>query len=196
MTIREQVVNNNSNNKHFRERGDDLHKYHVNEEIRADSMLVINHVGENLGVLSKYKALSAAEEAGLDLVQVGEKDGQIIAKIMDFGKFLYMKKKQLADAKKHQVIIQIKEIKIRPQIEEQDYKTKLNHAEKFFKEGKKVKFTLQFKGREVTMMEDLGTKLFARITNDLAARDLGVLVEEKEGRSGSLWSKIYGLKEK
>lgn len=167
------------------------HKYPVNELIKADKVMVINAEGENLGVLSKQQALMRAQESGLDLVQVGEKDSAIIAKIMDFGKFLYEKKKQMSESKKHQKIILIKEIKIRPNIGDQDYLTKLNHAAQFFLDGKKVKFTLQFKGREITMMEDLGNKLFERISRDLAAKNVGTLVEEKDNRSGAFWSKIY-----
>ncbi len=171
-------------------------KYTVNEAIRASSLLVIGPEGENHGLLSRSQALAMAEEAGLDLVQVGEKDGMIVAKVMNFGKFLYTKKKQMSDSKKHQKIIQIKEVKMRPNIGDQDYKTKLNQAEQFLSDGKKVKFTVQFKGREISMSEDLGQKMFARITQDLTARNIGTLVEEKESRSGALWSKIYGLKEK
>lgn len=169
-------------------------KYSVNDLIRARVIIVINEHGENLGELPRERALAMADEVNLDLVQVGAKDETPIAKIMNFGKFLYEKKKQLSDSKKHQKVIQVKEIKIRPNIGDQDYKTKLNQAEQFFKDGKKVKFTLQFKGREVVMSEDLGSKLFARITKDLHDRNVGTLVEEKEGRSGMFWSKIYFVK--
>ena len=169
-------------------------KYLINEEIRGESVLVIGGKGENHGVVSKRQALTLARESNLDLVQVGEKDGTPIAKIMNFGKFIYEKKKQLGEAKKHQKAIQIKEIKIRPSIEEQDYKTKLNKAEEFFKDGMKVKFTVQFKGREVPKMEDFGTKLFERISKDLAAKGFTNLLEEKESRGGVIWSKIYFLK--
>lgn len=171
-------------------------RYFVNEDIRANSLMVIGAQGENHGQVSRSQALAMAEDAGLDLVQVGEKDGMVIAKIMNFGKFLYTKKKQMSDSKKHQKIIQIKELKIRPNIGDQDYKTKLNQAAQFLTDGKKVKFTLQFKGREITMLEALGKKMFARITQDLTERNIGALVEEKESRAGALWAKIYGLKEK
>lgn len=179
-----------------KEKNNDQIKYFVNEGIRSDSVLVITESGENLGAMSKRSAIKIAAEAGLDLVQVGEKDEQVIAKIMDFGKFLYTKKKQQTEAKKHQIVIQIKEIKMRPHIGEQDYKTKIGQAERFFQEGKRVKFTLQFKGREVAMMEDLGSKLFARIFQDLAARNVGPLLEEKESRGGIAWSKVLYIKGK
>ena len=179
-----------------KEKNNEQSKYFVNENIRSDSILVITESGENLGVMTKRKALTLAQESGLDLVQVGEKDSSIIAKIMDFGKFLYLKKKQLNESKKHQVVVQIKEIKMRPHIDAQDYKTKLNQAERFFQEGKHVKFTLQFKGREAAMMDELGHKLFNKILSDLAERNVGPLQEEKEGRSGITWSKILYVKGK
>ena len=185
-------------NKFLKEKNDNelQSKYFVNENIRVSSLVVIDQNGENLGQISREQALTLAQEAGLDLVQVGEKDTVVIAKIMDFGKFLYTKKKQLNDARKHQKVIQVKELKIRPNIGDQDYNTKLNQVATFLVDGKKVKFTLQFKGREISMMDDSGRKMFARITQNLAARQIGTLVEEKENRMGAFWSKIYGLKEK
>lgn len=169
-------------------------KYFINEEIRGDKVLVIGGNGENYGVISTRQALTMAHEVNMDLVQVGEKDGTPIAKIMNFGKFIYEKKKQLSESKKNQKAFQIKEIKIRPSIDEQDYKTKLNRAEEFFKEGMKVKFTVQFKGREVPKMEEFGSRLFERISKDLAAKGISNLQEEKESRGGVIWSKIYFLK--
>lgn len=166
----------------------------VNEEIRYLKIQVIGQDGSNLGVLAKRDALTQARNVGLDLVQVGEKEGVGIAKIMDFGKFLYTKKKQLNEAKKNQKIIQIKEIKLRPNIADQDYKTKLNHAVEFLKDGKKVKFTLQFRGREFIMMNELGQQFFDRINKDLQESNIGTLIEEKEQRGKPFWSKIYSLK--
>lgn len=167
-------------------------KNSVNEGIRSDAIMVIDEEGKNHGVLSKRQALALAEECSSDLVQVGEKEGVVIAKIMDYGKFLYTKKKQLNDAKKNQKVIAVKELKLRPHIGDQDYFTKMNKAVEFFLNGDKVKFTLQFKGREVIMMADLGKKFFERIEQDLAKRELGgVLTYEKESKAGSLWTKIY-----
>lgn len=169
-------------------------KYVVNEQIKGDKVVVINQHGENIGAIARRQALLLAEESGLDLVQVGEKDGSVVAKIMDFGKFVYAKKKQMNDSKKNQTVITLKEIKIRPNIGEHDYLTKLKKVIDFFSEGKKVKFTLQFKGREIAMMDSLGSKLFERITKDLQAHNVGSLVEEKDQRSGAFWSKIYFVK--
>jgi translation initiation factor IF-3 len=187
---------NNNNNSSFKEKNtsDSQNKHYVNEQIRSERVMVIDHQGQSLGVVPRYQALTRAQEVGLDLVQVGEKDGVPITKLMDYGKFLYAKKKQLSDAKKHQKVILVKEIKIRPNIGEQDYKTKVNQAASFFADGNKVKFTLQFRGREAAMMDELGRKLFARITHDLVSS--GSLVEEKDSRGGSLWSKIFYVKGK
>lgn len=171
-------------------------KYFVNQQIKASKIFVITHDGENLGLISRQEALDRAISEGLDLVQVGVKDGVPVTKIMDFGKFLYTKKKQMADAKKHQKVIQLKEIKIRPNIGDQDYKTKLKKAVEFFQEGKKVKFTLQFKGREITMLNVLGQKIFDRITQDLQTQNVGILVEEKDSKAGAFWSKVYFIKAK
>ena len=169
--------------------GDELqNKYLVNEKIKTPRVTVIGADGVNHGQVSIRQALDLAHESGLDLVQVGVKENIPVTKVMDFGKFLYEKKKQINESKKTQKTMQLKEIKMRPNIGDQDYVTKLNKAEEFFKEGNKVKFTLQFKGREITMIGKLAPELFVRITTDLQARNVGTLVEEKEQRGGSYWS--------
>lgn len=191
MQAKNTETNNNNNSK------DGLQeKYVMNEQIKEEQIFVITNEGENLGLISRIDALTRAQEASLDLVQVGEKDGVPVTKIMDFGKFVYAKKKQLGDSKKHQKVSQLKEIKLRPNIGDQDYKTKLKKAEEFFSDGKKVKFTLQFKGREATMIDQIAPQLFEKITVDLAAKGHGELVEEKDQRSGNFWSKIYFIKSK
>ena len=169
-------------------------RYIVNEQIRAREIRLIAEDGENVGLVSRQDALSRAQNVGLDLVMIGEKDAVVIAKIMDFGKFLYLKKKQQGEAKKKQKIIQIKEVKMRPNIGEQDYQTKFKRAIKFLQDGKRVKFTLQFKGREMIMKHELGNKFFDRIANDLEEQKLGSLVSEREQRGGPFWSKIYYIK--
>ncbi len=187
------------NNKSVRDKNapNDLQsKYTVNDQIDSDKVYVINFNGDNAGLISRFDAIKLAESVELDLVQVGERDGFPVAKVMDFGKFVYGKKKQHNDSKKNQKVISLKELKMRPNIGGQDYWTKLKKAIDFFKEGKKVKFTLQFKGREISMMEALGSKFFERITTDLIAQQVGTLVEEKDQRSGAFWSKIYFVKDK
>jgi translation initiation factor IF-3 len=184
-----QVVNKDRNN-------DALNKHNVNDQIRCERLMVIDDQGQQLGLLTKAQALGKAYEKNLDLVQVGENEGVPIAKLMDYGKFLYAKKKQINDAKKHQKIIVVKELKLRPNIGEQDYKTKLNQAIQFFTDGNKVKFTLQFRGREATMIDSIGPKFFARIVTDLAEKNITGLVEEKDSRSNTLWTKIFFVKSK
>lgn len=169
-------------------------EYLVNEQIRDPQVMVISSSGENLGVLNTKEAIMLADREGLDLVQVGQKDELAITKIMNFGKFLYEKKKQLSESKKKQKVVQIKEIKLRPNIGDQDYLTKLNQMVKFLQEGKKVKVSLQFRGRELMMINELGTKFFERINKDLLVKNLGDMVEEKEQRGKPFWSKIIYLK--
>ena len=192
-------MNNTNNNKPFNKNkapGDALNKHNVNEQIRSERLVVIDDQGQQLGLLPKAQALMRAYEKNMDLVQVGENDGVPIAKFMDYGKFLYAKKKQQADAKKHQKVIVVKEIKLRPNIGDQDYKTKLNQAAQFFADGNKVKFTLQFRGREATMIDEVGPRFFLRILNDLVEKNVGQVVEEKDSRSNMLWTKIFFVKGK
>lgn len=167
--------------------------YSINDFIKADQVRVINDEGKNLGLISKREAIAMATSLSLDLVQIGEDDGVVIARIMNFGKFLYEKKKQQHEAKKHQKVIQIKELKFRPHIGEQDYQIRINQAVDFLKDGKRVKCTLQFRGREAVTMHEFGPKLFARIKADLEKHELGTLVEEQESK-GMIWIKIFFVK--
>jgi len=169
-------------------------RHQVNEFIKEMQIRLIDETGENVGVVSRQEALAMAHSTGLDLVKIGEQDQTAVAKLMDFGKHLYTKKKQQAEAKKKQKVIQIKEIKMRPNIGDQDYQTKFNRAVGFLKEGKRVKFTLQFRGREMIMMNELGVRFFTRIHRDLEEQGLGPLVAEKEQRGRPFWSKIYYIK--
>ncbi|KKP25304.1 MAG: Translation initiation factor IF-3 [candidate division TM6 bacterium GW2011_GWE2_31_21] len=171
-------------------------KHEVNETIKNLKIQVIDEAGVNHGVLSKSAAIALAVAAGLDLVKVGEKEDVAIAKIMNFGKFLFSKKKKLISAKKHQKVIQVKELKFRPKIGIGDYKTKINQAIAFLEEGKHVKFTLQIKGRQAIPVRELGNQFFERIKNDVLAADLGQIVEDKESRSDFAWSKILFIKGK
>jgi translation initiation factor IF-3 len=169
----------------------------INEKIRFDKMQLITHEGKNVGVVTREIALRAARDVGLDLVIIAEqgKDGLPIAKIMDYGKVLYAKKKQLSDAKKKQHLIQVKELKLRPKIGEHDLKTKLHQALELLTEGKRVKFTLIFKGREVAMKQERGTFLFNKIHKALEESPVGAqLLQEKDMLTDSMWSRVYYLK--
>ena len=168
----------------------------INERIRADRMQVITQDGENVGVIPKSQALRMAFDAGLDLVVISESsDGVPVAKIMDFGKALYKKKKKSAEAKKHQKVIQVKEVKLSPKIGEHDFLTKMKQAVQFFNEGKRVKITLFFKGRENANRAERGAELFNKVNQYLEEQDLlKNLVQEMDTQAGQFWSRIYYLK--
>lgn len=168
----------------------------VNEKIRFDKLQVISAEGVNLGIVSRNEALNLARDNDLDLVLLTEQGslGVPLAKVMDFGKSLYAKKKQQADAKKSQKTIQVKEIKVRPKIGDHDFQTKLNQAIGFLKEGKHVKFTLMFKGREAATKEQRGSEIFGKIDELFEQAGLTKIVQEKDARSGQMWSRVYFLK--
>lgn len=169
----------------------------INERIRAEKMQVITQDGENVGVVTRGQALRMAEEAGLDLVLLTEsgKDGLPVVKIINFGKVLYEKKKNKAEAKKHQKVIQVKEIKMRPKIGDHDYFIKLKQALQFLHDGKRVKITLWFKGRENTTRDERGKELFDRIETFFAEQGItDNLAQEKDAKAGQLWSRVYYLK--
>ncbi|MBA3752440.1 translation initiation factor IF-3 [Candidatus Dependentiae bacterium] len=170
----------------------------INEKIKFDKMQVISYDGKNLGVILRDEALRIARQADLDLVLLAEQgaDGFPVTKIMDFGKALYAKKKQQNEAKKSQKIIQVKEIKMRPKIAEHDYTTKVNQAIEFLKDGKHVKFTLMFKGREAVMREERGSEIFKKIDTSFEEAALTRIVAEKDSKTPQLWSRVYFLKNK
>lgn len=172
----------------------------INDKIRFDKLQLITSSGENLGVVSRFEALNAAKESGLDLVLIAQQgnDGFPVAKIIDFGKLQYEKKKQAAKAKEKQQIIQIKEVKIRPKIAEHDFQTKMNMAIRFLQEGKHVKITLEFRGREIEMRFVTGEELFKKIEAIFeTANFAGKTIAKKDDTSvpgSKVWSRIYSLK--
>jgi|ERR1700733_176017 len=169
----------------------------LNEKIRAPRLQVIGDDGHNIGIISRAEALRLAQEASLDLVIIAEegREGVPVAKIMDFGKSLYEKKKKQHEAKKHQKVIQVKEIKMTPKIGEHDFQTKMRQAIDFLKDGKRVKVTLFFKGRENATKLERGTELFDKVQKVFEDLDLlKNLGQETDTRMGSLWSRIYFLK--
>ena len=153
----------------------------VNERIRATQVQVISNDGKNLGTLSTQEAINIAKQKGLDLIEISPNVSPPICKIIDVGKYKYELQKKANKAKKKQKIINLKEIKLRPGTEIHDYNFKIKNAQKFLSKGDKVKFTVQFKGREMQHTH-LGHKLMQRIIND--TNDLGkVEVQPKfEGR--------------
>ena len=153
----------------------------VNEQIRADKIRVIGADGEMLGVMSVREALVHAEEAGFDLVEVSPNAEPPVCKILDYGKYKYEQQKKANEARKKQKVIDVKEIKIRPGIEDHDYGVKLKNARRFLEDEDKVKVTLRFRGREMAHM-DLAMQVMHRFRDDLA--DLSKVEQEPkmEGR--------------
>lgn len=140
----------------------------VNENIKAKQVRLIDADNENRGVVSIKEALAAAEEAGLDLIEISPQANPPVCKILDYGKYRYEQQKKKNEAKKNQKVVEIKELKLRPVIEVHDYEVKLKQAKKFLEQGNKVKFTMRFKGRELSA-NDMGKQIMAQIVEDLEA---------------------------
>lgn len=138
----------------------------INDQIRAREVRLIDENGQNVGVVSKADALARAEEAGLDLVEISPDAEPPVCKILDFGKFKYQEQKKAAEARKHQKTVEIKEIKMRPGIDDHDYDVKMRAIRRFFEEGDKVKVTLRFRGREMAHQQ-LGMKVLLRVKSDV-----------------------------
>lgn len=168
----------------------------INEALPYDKMQVITNDGRNMGVISRSAALKLAQEAELDLVLLSEQGGEgaPVVKIMDFGKALYAKKKQVADSKKHQKVIQVKEIKLRPKIGEHDFQTKINQAVQFLQDGKHLKVTLMFKGREAINRDERGQEMFDKIHASFEQAGLTKLASEKDAKTSQMWTRIYYTK--
>jgi translation initiation factor IF-3 len=128
---------------------------------------LIDADGKNHGEVSTLEALQLAEEAGLDLVEISPNAEPPVAKILDLGKLKYANQKKAAEARKHQKVIEIKEIKMRPNIDDHDYEVKMKAVRRFFEEGDKVKLTLRFRGREMAHME-LGMQLLHKVRDEVA----------------------------
>ena len=138
-----------------------------NEWIQSPKVRVIDHEGENLGVMYTREAIEQAKELGLDLVEVSPNADPPVAKFLDVGKFKYQAQKKANAARKTQKMQEIKEIKMRPNIDDHDYDTKMKAIHKFIGEGDKVKVTLRFRGRELSHGQ-LGMNLLKRVQEDTA----------------------------
>lgn len=139
----------------------------ANREIRVPKIQLINEEGQNLGVIATDQALRMAEEAGLDLVEISPNSEPPVCKILDLGKLKYANQKKAAEARKKQKIVEIKEIKMRPNIDTHDYEVKMKAINRFFEDGDKVRVTLRFRGREMAHQE-LGLKLLMQVKEDTA----------------------------
>lgn len=138
----------------------------INRQIHAEKIRLVGADGEMVGVVSVREGLAAAEAAGLDLVEVSPNAAPPVCKVLDYGKWRYHEQKRIQEARKKQKIIQIKEIKLRPNIDPHDLSIKLKAVEKFLSEGDKVKFTLRFRGREMAHQE-IGLELLRRVRETL-----------------------------
>ena len=137
----------------------------MNEDIRVPRVLLIDQNGEKQGVMPTSAALEAAQEVGLDLVEIVPNADPPVCKILDYGKFKFQEQKKKNEARKRQKVVEIKEIKLRPNIDIHDYEVKQRAMNRFFEEGDKVKITLRFRGREMAHPE-LGMKLLQQVKAD------------------------------
>lgn len=158
---------------------DEAHK--INNRIDAREVRLIGADGANVGVVPTRQAMIMAEEAGLDLVEISPDAMPPVAKILDYGKFRFQEQKKAAEARKKQKVIELKEIKLRPMIDDHDFDTKMKAARRFFEEGDKVKFTLRFRGREMDH-QDLGYKLLIRVREGMTDVSKVELDPKPEGR--------------
>jgi translation initiation factor IF-3 len=139
----------------------------TNRDIRVPLVQLIDAEGQNRGPTDINEALQLAEEAGFDLVEIVPNATPPVCKILDYGKFRFNEQKKAAEARKRQKIIEIKEIKMRPNIDTHDYEVKMRAIKRFFEDGDKVKVTLRFRGREMAHQE-IGARLLARVKEETA----------------------------
>jgi len=138
----------------------------VNDQIEVDSVRVVDADGEMVGVISVAEGIELAFEAGLDLVEVSPNADPPVCKILDYGKFKYEAQKKANEARKKQKVIEVKEIKMRPGIDEHDYHVKMRNVRKFLDNGDKVKLTIRFRGREMAH-QNLGMKVLDRVREEV-----------------------------
>ncbi len=153
----------------------------ANERIRASEVQVISSDGKNLGTLKTQEAINIAKQEGLDLIEISPNANPPVCKIIDIGKYKYDQQKKAHKAKKKQKVMNLKEIKLRPVTEIHDYNFKIKNAQRFLTKGDKVKFTVQFRGREM-QHTDLGYDLMKRITDDTASLGKIEVKPKFEGR--------------
>lgn len=138
----------------------------MNDAINVPEVRLIDEAGENVGVVSVREAMRMAEDAGLDLVEISPHAAPPVAKILDYGKFKYEAQKKANEARKKQKTIDVKEIKMRPNIDDHDYQVKMRSIQRFIDEGDKVKVTMRFRGREM-VHQDLGLAVLNRVRDEL-----------------------------
>jgi translation initiation factor IF-3 len=153
----------------------------VNEVIDTPKIQLIDATGNNVGVVDIEDALARAVEAGLDLVEIAPNSEPPVCKILDYGKYKYQAQKKAAEARKKQRTVEIKEIKMRPNIDTHDYDVKMRSMNRFFEEGDKVKVTLRFRGREMAHQE-FGFRVLERVKADLETHGIVEQFPKMEGR--------------
>ena len=154
----------------------------INERIRFPEIRVIDSDGAQLGISTPTEAMTIAEERGLDLVLLSDKAEPPVCRIMDYGKYKFEQEKKAREARKKQHTADVKEVKMRYKIEEHDYKVRINQAERFLKDGDKVKATVMFRGREI-QHSDLAETLLKRMATDLQTFGEVQQAPKKEGRN-------------
>lgn len=162
----------------------------INEEIRAREVRVVSSTGDQLGVMATREALRIALEQQLDLVEVAPTARPPVCRIMDFGKFKYEQQKRDKEAKKKQKVVTVKEVKLRPNIEDHDFNVKLKNAQRFLQDGDKVKVTIMFRGRELSHAE-LGKQVLLKMAQEL--KDM-VIVEREPKLEGKNMIMILAAK--
>jgi translation initiation factor IF-3 len=139
----------------------------TNRDIRAIQVQLIDAEGQNRGVVNLSDAQQLADDAALDLVEIVPNATPPVCKILDFGKYRFLEQKKSAEARKRQKVVEVKEIKLRPGIDDHDYEVKMRSVKRFFDEGDKVKVTLRFRGREMAH-QDIGFRLLQRVRTETA----------------------------
>jgi translation initiation factor IF-3 len=152
----------------------------TNERIRVREIRVIDETGQQLGIMPPPQALAIAKQKGLDLVEISPTAVPPVCRIMDFGKYQYQEQKRSREAKKHQRVIEVKEIKFRPKVDEHDYDFKKKHIERFLADGDKVKATIFFRGREMAHPE-IGRRILERLIADLGDQAMAETMPRQEG---------------
>ena len=156
-------------------------QHRINGEVTAREVRLIGTDGEIIGIMSGREALKMAEEADTDLVEISPNATPPVCRLMDYGKFKYQEQKKAAEARAKQKIIQVKEIKLRPGTDENDYKVKMRNIKRFIEDGDKVKVTLRFRGREMAHQE-IGMRQLERIREELAEMAQVESMPKLEGR--------------
>ena len=154
----------------------------INEQIRAREVRVVSDANEQLGIMSISEAIGLAETKGLDLVEVAPSGKPPVCRVMNYGKYRYEQQKRDKEAKKKQKVFQVKEVKLRPNIEDHDFYVKLKKAQRFLGDGNKVKVTIMFRGREMAHPE-LGRNVLERVLRELGDAVVREKPPKLEGRN-------------